>query len=113
MIGQTELYAVVVARVLWTEFLSGSRRFFFIDHTGVLSASINGSSTDRSWRELLLHLEAADEADPCLPWFHRVPSENNVADPPSRGRWDDLSFLHPYKVDKPTCFLTGQPLEST
>ena len=113
VIGQTELYAVVIARILWSEILSGARCFFFIDHTGVLSASINGSSSDRSWRELLLHLEAADKADPCLSWFHRVPSESNVADPASRGRWDDLSFLHPYQVDRPTCFITGQPLEST
>ena len=74
IIGQIERYAVVLARVLWSKHLSNSRVIFFVDHSGVLSACINGCSHDSSWRELLLHLEEADESALCLGWWHRVPS---------------------------------------
>ncbi|CAE7223759.1 SLC24A2 [Symbiodinium sp. CCMP2592] len=94
-----ELYAVVLARILWSSYIDGERCIFFVDHSGVLSACINSNSIDASWRSLLLHLEAADEARPCLPWFHRVPSQSNIADPPSRGRWEELAFLGPVTRD--------------
>ena len=84
VIGQIELYAVVLARVLWSKHLGNSRVIFFVDHSGVLSSCINGCSHDTSWRKLLLHLEEADESAPCLGWWHRVPSASNVADPPSK-----------------------------
>ncbi|CAE7211512.1 SLC24A2 [Symbiodinium sp. CCMP2592] len=113
IIGQVELYAVVLARILWSSYIDGERCIFFVDHSGVLSACINSNSIDASWRSLLLHLEAADEARPCLPWFHRVPSQSNIADPPSRGRWDELAFLGPVTRDVPTCFVTGATLEAT
>ncbi|CAE7721851.1 SLC24A2 [Symbiodinium sp. CCMP2592] len=113
IIGQVELYAVVLARILWSSYIGGERCIFFVDHSGVLSACINSNSIDASWRSLLLHLEAADEARPCLPWFHRVPSQSNIADPPSRGRWDELAFLGPFARDAPTCFVTGEALDAT
>ncbi|CAE7801527.1 SLC24A2 [Symbiodinium sp. CCMP2592] len=113
IIGQVELYAVVLARILWSSYIDGERCIFFVDHSGVLSACINSNSIDASWRSLLLHLEAADEARPCLPWFHRVPSQSNIADPPSRGRWEELAFLGHVTRDVPTCFVTGATLEAT
>ncbi|CAE7194532.1 SLC24A2 [Symbiodinium sp. CCMP2592] len=113
IIGQVELYAVVLARILWSSYIDGERCIFFVDHSGVLSACINSNSIDASWRSLLLHLEAADEARPCLPWFHRVPSRSNIADPPSRGRWDELAFLGPFARDAPTCFVAGEALDAT
>ena len=85
VIGQVELYAVVLARTLWSDYVNNERCIFFVDHSGVLSACINSNSIDASWRSLLLHLEAADEAHPCLPWFHRVPSQSNIADHHRRG----------------------------
>ena len=62
---------------------------------------------------LLLHLEMADEANPCLPWFYRAPSHSNLADPPSRGRRDELGFLLIVVVDSVTFFLSDQTLAST
>ena len=113
IIGQVELYAVVLARTLWSDYVNSERCIFFVDHSGVLSACINSNSIDASWRSLLLHLEAADEAHPCLPWFHRVPSQSNIADPPSRGEWGELKFLGSYIRDAPTCFVSGEKLAAT
>ena len=113
VIGQTELYAVVAARILWKRFLDDARAVFFVDHTGVLSACINGVSTDTSWRQLLLHLEMADEAAPCLSWIARVPSASNPSDAPSRGHWGELKALGSFEYDAVTCFVTGRALRST
>ena len=113
IIGQIELYAVVLARVHWAKHLGDARASFFVDRTGVLSACINGCSHDASWRKLLLHLEEADEFSPCLGWWHRVPSASNVADPPSRGKWQELAFLGRYTRERPACFVTGEVLVPT
>ena len=50
-----------------------------------------------------MHLEAADEAAPCLMWFHRVPSASNCADAPSHAKWDELSYLGQWTRDRPKC----------
>ena len=111
IIGQTELYAVVLARVLWSNDLSNRRVVYFIDHSGVQGACMTGTSSDSSWRQLLMAFEVADEARPCMSWFHRVPSHSNPADPPSRGRWHDMSCFKPFVEETPRCFLTGTILE--
>ena len=113
VIGQIELYAVVLARVHWAKHLGNARVVFFVDHSGVLSACINGCSHDTSWRKLLLYLEEADESAPCLAWWHRVPSASNVSDPPSRGKWGELDFLGDYTREEPACFVTGELLRPT
>ena len=105
LIGQTELYAAVLARFMWAKLLNDKRVLFFIDHSGVLGSCISGSASEPSWRELLLHFEAIDEAGPCLSWFLRVPSHSNLADAPSRAKWKELEFLEPYVRDKPSCFI--------
>ena len=111
VIGQTELYAVLIARTLWADHLNDSRCIAFVDHTGVHSACINGSSSDKAWRALLMHLEAADEEKPSLMWYHRVPSASNCADAPSRGRWDELAFLGRWERDRPLCPVTSELLK--
>ena len=107
LIGQVEMYAVLLARSCWADVLDGSRVIFFVDHSGVLAACISGSSKEDSWRKLLCALERAD-AHPALQWFSRVPSQLNISDGPSRGRWRELLLSFPEcKVDDPTCPLTG------
>ena len=107
LIGQTELYAVVLARKLWASYINNSRCIFFIDHGGVMSACIKGNARDAAWRTLLLKMEEVDEAAPALGWFTRVPSASNIADGPSRGSFDQLcEFIR----DEPACILTDVPL---
>ena len=103
--------SVLVARWLWAEYLNEARCIAFVDHTGVHSACINGSSSDSTWRTLLMHLEAADEAAPCLMWYHRVPSASNCADAPSHAKWDELSYLGQWTRDRPKCPISFQLLK--
>ena len=92
LIGPTELYAVIVARHVWSRFLDNTRSMFFIDHAGVLSSCIKGTSRDSEWRKLLLAFEKVDSSSPSLTWYARVPSQSNPSDSPSRGSSDFPTF---------------------
>jgi len=35
-----------------------------------------------------------------------------VADPPSRGRWDEIDFLQPFDICFPCCPVTGKALRN-
>ena len=110
LIGQTELYAVVVARSIWAEYIDDSRCIFFIDHGGVMSACIKGNAKDVSWRTLLLKMEEYDEQAPVIGWFTRAPSSSNIADGPSRGRFDELDV---FVRDYPFCMLTNEHMSGS
>ncbi|CAE7661920.1 bath-40, partial [Symbiodinium necroappetens] len=92
LIGPTELYAVIVARHVWGRFLDKTRSMFFIDHAGVLSSCIKGTSRDSEWMKLLLAFEEIDAREPSLTWYARVPSQSNPSDSPSRGSSDFPTF---------------------
>lgn len=105
LIGQTELYAVVIARLVWSNYIDNKRCIFFIDHGGVMSACIKGNAKDLSWRTLLLKMEEHDELAPVIGWFTRVPSASNIADGPSRGKFDELKH---FIRDHPVCMITSE-----
>ncbi|CAE7672319.1 SLC24A2 [Symbiodinium sp. CCMP2592] len=111
LIGQVEMFAVIIARSCWANVLDGARVIYFVDHSGVLAACISGSSKEDTWRKLLCALEKADSL-PALQWFSRVPSHSNISDGPSRGRWEGLLRAFPEcAIDDPCCPLTGTVLQ--
>ncbi|CAE7351316.1 unnamed protein product [Symbiodinium sp. CCMP2592] len=85
LIGPVEMYAVVCAREAWSKHLNMQRVTMYVDHSGVLASLVKGSSKHPLWRQLLLIFESCD-AEAMLPWFSRVPSASNPADPPSRAK---------------------------
>lgn len=110
LIGQVELYGVMVARDLWKAILHGRRVFMFVDNWGVLDSLIPGRSKERTWREMLVKMERIDAEYPSYIWYARVPSSSNVADPPSRGSLDGLGFLGRVMIEVPVCPLSGERL---
>ncbi|CAE7474182.1 unnamed protein product, partial [Symbiodinium sp. CCMP2456] len=108
LIGPVELYAVVTARRCWKRFLDGARALFFVDHSGVHAACVNGSSHDKLWRGLLLKLESAD-AFPMIGWYARVPSQSNPSDAPSRGSCN-FPIWGTVMRDHPLCCFSDAPL---
>ena len=110
LIGQVELYAVCVARYLWKDIVAGKRTIFFIDNWAVLDCVIPGTSKEPTWRQLLLCIENVDIHRPCDMWATRVPSESNVADPPSRGSLAEIQFLGNLQIDDAFCPVSGMKL---
>ena len=76
IIGQVELYAIVVARYLWRDQLHNRRVLMFVDNWAVLDAYIPGTSKETTWRALMYFLEKIDMDQPCYAWATRVPSES-------------------------------------
>lgn len=103
LIGQTELYAVVVARLLWKEYLDDARFILFEDNHAVMHSLIKGTARDMRWRRLMLAYEKHDADRPAYAWYARVPSASNIADPPSRGSLDGFNFLEPFVIRQPMC----------
>ena len=97
------MYAIVVARYLWRKQLINRRAVLFVDNWAVLDSYIPGTSRERSWRQLLSHIERIDMEMPCYIRATRVPSESNIADPPSRGTLKGLEFLGDPHIDIPRC----------
>ena len=112
LIGQIEMYAIVVARFLWKHLLQDRRVILFVDNWGVLDCYIPGTSKEKTWRELLLCIEEIDAKHPSHIWATRVPSESNVADPPSRGLLSPIQFLGKLVVDEPFCPIVNVHLKS-
>ena len=111
VIGQVEMYALVVARRTWKTHLHERRVIFFIDNWAVLDSYIPGTSKESTWRALLYFIEKDDLEKPCYAWATRVPSESNVADPPSRGTLEGLEFLRPLHKDRAWCPILQTQLQ--
>ena len=90
IIGQGELFPILVARHTWREKLVGRLIIHFIDNNSAKDALIKGHSqhpvsmsiVEQVWtQELELHSGS---------WYDRVPSDSNPADDPSRGSCQEL-----------------------
>ena len=81
----------------------------YCDNEAALAALIKGSSDDPLVAFLLERLLAWEDATGCSPWFERVPSLGNPADPPSRGEVEKLQRYPRRKVDlKPVLQFSAQ-----
>ena len=110
IIGPVEMYAVVLARSIWHQFLSGARVVYFIDSFAVLDSCIKGSSKSRHFRRLLAAFERLELNGHSWSWFSRVPSKSNCSDHPSRGVFGHL-LSDGYVRDSCLCPITSSALE--
>jgi hypothetical protein len=96
VIGQAELYPMIVARKLLKEKLRHRDIIHFVDNDSARYASIKGYSPTKTsaW---LVHLFWETEAlCQCRSWIARVPSVSNLADAPSRGSKKEVEALIPH-----------------
>ena len=87
-VAQTELYPVLLSKVVWHSPLRGQRLICFTDNEVVREALISGASRHLATRGLLTAIAAVDSAIASATWIARVPSRSNPADAPSRGEKD-------------------------
>ena len=106
------VYGIVVALKQWQHLLRGRRVILFCDNWTASDVYIKGTSSLKLWRQMLPEIERLDSEADNLVWMARVPSSSNVADPPSRGRWDEIDFLQPFDICFPCCPVTGKALRN-
>lgn len=85
IIGLIEMYVRICAIYNFSDVLRGQKFILFVDNYPAQDCIIKGSSSDSTWRELLLVLECIDQQVSSYMWVSRVQSEPNVSDCPSRG----------------------------
>lgn len=84
VIGQAEIFPILVAKLTWAEYLKGRLAIFFIDNESAKIALIRAYSPILASLKLVLDCSALDFRNDCSSWYARVPTICNIADSPSR-----------------------------
>ena len=83
---------------------------YFIDNDSARDFLIRGSSKSIASFVLLSMFHECESEYPSYPWFNRVPSYSNPADPPSRGDIDTVSKQFNLKYEGPI-FLPDEGID--
>ena len=90
IIGELETLAVLVALKLWGRLLCSKHLMVFIDNEGCRYLILKGSPGNKNLSKLVHQIARCEEEASLFVWYARVPSECNIADPPSRGKSHQL-----------------------
>ena len=90
VIGQAELFPVLVARLTWPDWFKGRRVINFIDNESARLGLVKAYSPVLPSLDIISRCLCWDHVFHSTCWFARVPSDSNIGDSPSRM---DASFL--------------------
>jgi len=115
VITQAEVYPVILAKTLLGKTWQGRRVITFIDNDAARFSFINSNSGSESIGDMLLINSALDIKLNIASWYERVASESNIADLPSRLKFQELEDMgsarvepdHPDSVKQWKHHLTG------
>ena len=82
VIGQAEVFPVLVSRLTWHKRIAGRRAIYFVDNESARLALINMYSPVLPMLEMLMQITAWDCKEQSHPWYSRVPTYSNIADDP-------------------------------
>ena len=98
IICQAELAAAPIALSTWETIVSHREVLLFIDNEPAKDAAINGTSSSDVSAEMVHQMRLWCTKRGVAPWFERVPSPSNLADPPSRRSFEELLSLGATRV---------------
>jgi hypothetical protein len=101
VIGQAELFPLLIARLTWKDRLVNRRAIYFVDNDSARQAAIRCYSPVLSSLEIIIDLVGFDYKEGSWPWYSRVPTEANVADAPSRMQYSGLVKDRGAKIVRP------------
>ena len=105
LVYEAEVLPYSVALSLWQDYIRDSCLFVYIYNEASRFSWIAGTA-DRSLVQKMIHRALCLEADiSTYPYFNRVPSHSNLADDPSRGKFDTLLSLGGVRDRIPLCDL--------
>ena len=85
IIGQIELYAVLVMRRFLKDDIAGRRTVFWCDNEAARFGLIRNESHSRSMDVMLRAFAKVEDESLSFTWISRVPSASNPSEAPSRG----------------------------
>jgi hypothetical protein len=86
LIGQVELFPIMVTKLLFHDLFKGRRCIYFIDNDSARDCMIKGFSPSITSLSIVSLFNRYESLSPAYNWFTRVPSFSNPADLPSRGQ---------------------------
>ena len=98
---ELETLPVLIAASIWKNHLSDALVAFYLDNEAAISAYIQGTAATQAGQHLLRQFVSFEAACHFFPWFGRVPSASNPANPPSRMCFD-VNFLRTGHVCLPS-----------
>ena len=84
VIGQAELFPLLVSRLIWSERIRGRRVIFLLDNESARIGAIKAYSPVLASLEIITRCIGLDYDLRISPWYARVPTCCNIADGPSR-----------------------------
>jgi len=84
VIGQAEIFPMLVARLTWSKRLVGRKVLFFVDNDSARLACIKSYSPVSASLEIIMKCVEWDGINDTSCWYARAPTDSNVADGPSR-----------------------------
>jgi hypothetical protein len=84
VIFEAELLALVLCVRLWRKLIQNRPCVMYVDNNGTRDVAISGSARTFPGSSLVATLLSQEDAACVTAWYARVPSQSNIADPPSR-----------------------------
>jgi len=84
VIGQAELFPVLLAKLTWAEHLKDRRAIYFIDNDAARLGLVKAYSPVLPSLGIIMDCLNWDYANSAESWYARVPSASNISDGPSR-----------------------------
>jgi hypothetical protein len=110
VIGQAEIFPVLVAKLTWASILRGRKAVYFLDNESARIALVRSYSPVLTSLKLVMSVAKWDYQNLSDSWYARVPTCANISDGPSRMSLEEMSTIGTFKVVVPL-FPDGQPDE--
>ena len=82
LIGQAELFPMLLARLTWSKYLADNWGVYFGDNDSARQALVKAYSPILPSLHLVIQCVEWDYTNKSAPWYARVPTEANIADAP-------------------------------
>ena len=99
IIAELEMLAVWVGILVFHDIILDNDLVFFCDNNAVLSSLISGKTSNDVMRAILQRVFEWEDSNNMNIWYERVESHANIADGPSRGRFEEMSGSRRLEVD--------------
>ena len=109
VIGQAELFPVLVAKLTWKKQLAGRRAIYFLDNESARIALVKAYSPVLPSLKIIMQCLEWDFVNRSDSWYARVPTASNISDGPSRMSLAVMQGQFPSARVVPPVFPDGVP----
>ena len=109
VIGQAELFPVLVAKLTWKKHLAGRRAIYFLDNESARIALVKAYSPVLPSLKIIMQCLEWDFVNRSDSWYARVPTASNISDGPSRMSLAVMQGQFPSARVVPPAFPDGVP----